>query len=145
LSTSCWKIDAAKSSAKSTVAEVVLDTSALLAFVGGEQGGEIVASVIGEAIISTVNLAEAVTKLVDRGASLEIAREALAVANYEVVDFDRAQAELAGSLIAQTRPRGLSLGDRACLALAMRAGVPAITGDRAWHALNLGVEIKLIR
>jgi ribonuclease VapC len=129
----------------SSVAEVVLDTSALLAFVGGEQGGDIVAGVIGDAMISAVNLAEAVAKLVDRGASLDAAREALATADYQVVDFDRAQAELAGSLIAQTRPRGLSLGDRACLALAIRAGVPALTGDRAWDALNLGVEIQLIR
>lgn len=127
------------------MAEVVLDASALLAFVGGERGGELVAHVIGDAMISTVNLAEAVTKLVDRGASLELARHALAIADYEVVDFDRAQAEATGAFVAQTRPRGLSLGDRACLALAVRAGLPALTGDRAWRTLDIGVEIRLIR
>lgn len=124
---------------------VVLDTSALLAFVNGEDGGEEVARLMGDAIISTVNLAEAVTKLVSRGGSLEWARNALAIADIDVVDFDRALAEETGWLVMQTHVRGLSLGDRACLALAAREGIPAITADRAWTALGLGVEIRLIR
>jgi PIN domain nuclease of toxin-antitoxin system len=127
------------------VAEIVLDTSALLAFVNGEAGGEVVAEIIGEAVISTVNLAEAVTKLVGRGASLDRARDILAMADYAVADFDRALAEIAGSLVTRTRPHGLSLGDRACLALAQRERLPALTSDRAWSEVDSGIEIRLFR
>jgi PIN domain nuclease of toxin-antitoxin system len=127
------------------MARVVLDTSALLAFVTGERGGEAVADAIGDAVISTVNLAEAVTKLVDRGAPLDRARQVLAIADYEIVDFDRRQAEETGALIGKTRHRGLSLGDRACLALAQREGVPALTADRRWVEVDVGVEVRLFR
>lgn len=127
------------------MAKVVLDTSALLAFVGGEIGGEAVADVIADAMISTVNLAEAVTKLVDRGASLNAAREVLSVAEYEIVDFDRELAEQTGALIGRTRPRGLSLGDRACLALAQREGLPALTADRRWAEVDVDVKVHMFR
>jgi PIN domain nuclease of toxin-antitoxin system len=127
------------------VARVVLDTSALLAFVNGEPGSEVVAEVIGDAVVSTVNLAEAVTKLVDRGASLAVARDALAMAEYDVADFDREQAEATGALITKTRPKGLSLGDRACLALAQRENAPAITADRSWSGIDLGVDVRIFR
>ena len=127
------------------MAKVVLDTSALLAFVSEERGGETVADVIADAVISTVNVAEAVTKLVDRGASLDRAREVLAIAEYEIADFDRQQAEQTGALIARTRQRGLSLGDRACLALAQREGLPALTADRRWAEIDIGVEVRLFR
>lgn len=127
------------------MAEIVLDTSALLAFVNGEPGGEMVAEVLGDAIISTVNFAEAISKLVDRGASIEVARDALSTADYTIVDFDRRQAEMTGALIATTRKRGLSLGDRACLALAQREGLPVLTGDRAWLELISDIEIRLFR
>ena len=111
------------------MAEFVLDTSALLAFVGAEPGGDVVARLIGEACISAANWAEAVSKLVDRGGSLESVRAALCVAPVDVIDFDQALAETAGAMIARTRARGLSLGDRACLALAARKNLPAITAD----------------
>ena len=127
------------------MAKVVLDTSALLAFVSAERGGETVADVIADAVISTVNFAEAVTKLVDRGASLDRAREVLAIAEYEIADFDREQAEQTGALIGKTRQRGLSLGDRACLALAQREGLPALTADRRWMEIDLGVQVQLLR
>ena len=123
----------------------ILDASALLAFVKGEQGAEFVASLIGEAAISAVNFAEAVSKLVEKGATIDLARVALSVANIDVIDFDRELAEQAGALIAKTRSSGLSLGDRACLALAARERVPAVTGDRVWAKLGLGIEIRLIR
>lgn len=124
---------------------VILDTSALLAYVKGEQGAELVASLIGEAAICAVNFAEAVSKLVEKGATLDLARAALGVANVDVVDFDRGLAEQTGALIAKTKLSGLSLGDRACLALAARERIPALTGDRAWSKLGLDIEIRLIR
>jgi PIN domain nuclease of toxin-antitoxin system len=127
------------------MAKVVLDASALLAFVTGEPGGEIVADAIGDAVISTVNFAEAVTKLIDRGASLDGARDVLGIAEYGIVEFDRGQAEATGALIAKTRKRGLSLGDRACLALAQRERIPALTADRGWADLDVGVDVRLFR
>ena len=124
---------------------VVLDSSALLAFIQGEPGGEVVARVVGDALMSSVNHAEVVTKLVERTGSLDIARVALGIANVDVVDFDRSQAEQAGLLVKQTRSRGLSLGDRACLALAAREAAPVLTADRIWATLKLDVEVRLIR
>jgi ribonuclease VapC len=124
---------------------VVLDSSALLAFVQGEPGGEIVAAVVGDALMSSVNHAEVVTKLVERTGSLDVARVALGMANVDVVDFDRPQAEQAGLLVKQTRSRGLSLGDRACLALAAREAAPVLTADRIWAMLKLDIEVRLIR
>jgi ribonuclease VapC len=123
----------------------VLDSSALLAYFNDEPGGVIVADVMGAALISSVNLAEVVTKLVSRGRSLEGAVAAINVIELKVVDFTRSLAEQAGGLVARTRSKGLSLGGRACLALAQREGVPAFTADRAWASLDIGVEIRLIR
>jgi ribonuclease VapC len=143
--TNFLRIGAARLTASSKVAEFVLDSSALLAFVNGEVGGEMVADIIGDSIISTVNIAEVVTKLVDRGASLQQAREALAMADYSIADFDRPLAEATGALVKQTRGRGLSLGDRACLALAQREQLPALTGDREWLEVVTGIEIRLFR
>jgi ribonuclease VapC len=127
------------------VSSVVLDSSALLAFIHGEPGGEVVAGVVGEALISSVNLAEVVTKLVERTGSLDLARAALGMANVDVVDFDRLQAEQAGALVTRTLSRGLSLGDRACLTLAAREALPVLTADRIWATLKLAVEVRLIR
>jgi PIN domain nuclease of toxin-antitoxin system len=124
---------------------VILDSSALLAFIQGEPGGDVVAGVVGEALMSSVNLAEVVTKLVERTGSLEVAKTALGMANVDVVDFDRPQAEQAGLLATHTRSHGLSLGDRACLALAMREAAPALTADRIWAKVKLEVEVRLIR
>ena len=124
---------------------VVLDSSALLAFIQAEPGGEAVAGVVGEALMSSVNLAEVITKLVERTGSLEIARTALGMASVDVVDFDRSQAEQAGLLVKTTRSHGLSLGDRACLALAMRESAPVLTADRIWAKLKVNVEVRLIR
>ena len=127
------------------MSSVVLDSSALLAFIHGEPGGEVVAGVVGEALISSVNLAEVVTKLVERTGSLDLARAALGMANVDVVDFDRVQAEQAGALVTRTRSRGLSLGDRACLTLAAQEALPVLTADRIWATLKLAVEVRLIR
>jgi ribonuclease VapC len=127
------------------VSSVVLDSSALLAFIHGEPGGEVVAGAVGEAVISSVNLAEVATKLVERTGSLELARAALGMVNVDVIDFDRLQAEQAGALVTRTRSRGLSLGDRACLTLAAREAAPVLTADRIWATLKLDVEVRLIR
>jgi PIN domain nuclease of toxin-antitoxin system len=127
------------------VSEVVLDASALLALLNREPGHEEVAEVIGDAVISAVNLSEVAAKLADRGMPGEAIREALAGLALETHDFDQELAFQAGFLHPLTRSRGLSLGDRACLALGQRLNLPVFTTDRIWEELDLGVEVRLAR
>lgn len=63
----------------------------------------------------------------------------------EAIPFTAEQAKAAGNLIAQTRPFGLSLGDRACLSLALELKAPVYTADRSWKDLKIGVRIHVIR
>lgn len=128
------------------MSEAVLDASALLAVLQGEFGADRVITRLAEAAISAVNLAEVLSKLVDHGVPAAAACEAVAGLDLKVVAFDGALAQGVAALRASTRAAGLSLGDRACLALAARLGVPAVTADRAWRALRLeGVVVEEIR
>jgi PIN domain nuclease of toxin-antitoxin system len=123
----------------------VLDSSALLALLNSEPGADIVISALEGALISTVNYAEVIAKLVERGATPERARAAIAAIDIGIADFDRALAERTGALRALTKQLGLSLGDRACIALAERERVPALTSDRRWAGVNCEAEIQMIR
>lgn len=126
--------------------EAVLDASALLALIGGEPGADVVAHTIPGAYVSAVNLAEVVGKLTDAGVPNAVVPEILSSLGLIVRPLDGPQAYEVGWLRSATRARGLSLGDRACLALAAQLGLPALTTDRAWKELALdGVEIRLIR
>ena len=102
-------------------------------------------AVLGEAMISAVNLCEVITKLALRNNLSHRILSELTKFELEVADFDSALAEAAGLLAVQTRGRGLSLGDRACLALARREGSPALTADNAWRNVDLGIDIQFIR
>jgi ribonuclease VapC len=114
------------------VSKFTLDSSAVLALLRKEPGADVVEALLPDAVISSVNLAEVVTKLVERGATDEAIDGAMLSVNMKVVDFDEATARLAGRLRKNTRSRGLSLGDRACLALALERGLTAVTADAAW-------------
>lgn len=127
------------------MANAVLDSSAILAMVNGEPGADVVADAIQGGLVSTVNYAEVVTKLVEVGVALSDARRALARMDFVLVDFDSLLAERTGEMRVQTRRLGLSLADRACLALAERENVPALTGDRAWVGAIPGVQVRAIR
>jgi ribonuclease VapC len=126
------------------VNEPVLDSSAVLALLLDEPGVERVKSTLPGALLSTVNLAEIVTKLCERGMPVDDARSVVEAIGVEFVDFSTEQACLTSGLRNATRTLGLSLGDRACLALAKMRGVPALTADTAWAGLP-GAEIVLIR
>lgn len=127
------------------MASVVLDSSAILAVLNDEPGADVVESMMDDALVSTVNYAEVVAKLVERGSTTAAAQAALLSVALTTVDFDIALALRTGGLRAETLRRGLSLGDRACLALAEREGVPALTGDRSWVGSVSSVDIRLIR
>lgn len=123
----------------------ILDASALLCLLFEEDGAEQVAARLPGAMVSAVNYSEVVAKLVDRGMPADEIVPLMADLDVELVPVDRAQAEAAGLLRAATRARGLSLGDRACLALALGRGGVALTADRAWADLDAGVAIELVR
>lgn len=97
------------------------------------------------AAISAVNLAEVVTTSMNLGGSEEKIRRDIDELNLEVIAFDHDIAYQAGLLVSITRRRGLSLGDRACLATALRHKLPILTGDHAWQGLPLDIEIEFFR
>ena len=126
------------------VSEAVLDSSAVLALLLGEPGAERVKPALPGAFLSAVNFAEIVTKLCERGMPQDQARLAIEAIGVEVVDFGIDQACMTGELRNRTRSAGLSLGDRACLALAQQRNLPAITADAAWGQLP-GFNVIVIR
>ena len=123
----------------------VIDASALLAFVRDEPGADRVAAVLSDCVISTVNLGEAVTALVNRGYPAEEARRIMAAVRVDSVPLEPEVALDAGALREPTRSLGLSFGDRVCLSLAAHMDATALTCDRKWTALDIGIAVELIR
>lgn len=129
----------------------VLDASALLAHLRDEPGAEVVAEAIANgAVISTVNLAEVFSRVADRGGdptklAAELTQSGLLDGAITVEPFTAADAIDAARLRPLTRDAGLSLGDRACLALARRLDAPALTADTDWQGVAHGVELRPIR
>jgi ribonuclease VapC len=124
---------------------IVADSSAVLALLKQEPFRGFDSPRLFGATISAVNLSEVLEKLCSGGLEEEEADEAVGELSLSVIDFDELQARVAAHLRRQTRRAGLSLGDRACLALGLRLGGPVATADRAWAKLDLGVEVILIR
>jgi ribonuclease VapC len=127
------------------MASAVLDASAVLALLANERGAEQVQKTLGSALMSAVNLAEVLAKLTDRGVPAAEQRMIRMSLDIEVRSFDERSAWNASGLRDTTRAHGLSTGDRACLALAMEERIPALTTDRAWSKIDLGVEIRTLR
>lgn len=125
----------------------VLDASALLCLINGEPGADGVAAVLPSAVISAVNLAEVASKLNELGADADTARALLAPLHLSVVPFDESAAHATGALRSATRVHGLSLGDRACLALSASRGATALTTDKVWALVGeiVGIPIQMLR
>src|SRR5438067_13646543 len=129
----------------------VLDASAVLAYLQVEPGAPRVAQEIAHvALIGAVNWAEVLSKLAERGlvpAQVEADLRARHIldAGLQVVPFDAAQARAAGELRPLTRAAGLSLGDRACLALALTRQAGVLTTERRWAGVSVGVAVEVIR
>ncbi len=127
------------------MSKVVLDASALLAVIIGEPGADEIIPLLPKSVVSSVNLAEVHSKLVRKGIPREESWRAATALVREVIDFDAAQARIAGDLASLTQSLGLSLGERACLALGASLQAPVYTADRAWKPLKVGVEIRMLR
>jgi PIN domain nuclease of toxin-antitoxin system len=126
--------------------KIVLDASALLAVLNREAGADrLTPEMLSTATSSTVNLAEVQSKLVSLGLAPGDAWEATLTPIREATAFTAEHAEAAGNLMIKTRALGLSLGDRACLALGIALRAPVYTADNSWKKLKLGVPIHLIR
>lgn len=141
-----WLSSSPNATLRPNVSSWVLDTSALLALLLREPGSEQVdEAVTAGAAIGAVNLSEVVAKLSERGLPEVSIHEALNSIEMEVVDFTAELAFRAGLLRQLTRQAGLSLGDRACLALAQTLQLPVLTADRAWQGLVANIAVRVIR
>ena len=124
---------------------VVMDASALLAFLHGEPGDAAVMPRLEGALVSAVNWSEVLQKSLGLGVDVEGMEEEFQEMGVTFEAFTPAQAQIAARLWEAAPKTGLSLADRACLALAMESGLPVMTADRAWRRLSVDLDIQLIR
>lgn len=133
------------------MSDYVLDASAMLAYLYNEVGAERVTEVLNSrAYIGAVNWAEVLSKVADKGHStdelVQVLRSQGFIGNALVVlSTTEEEAEFIAKLRPKTKQRGLSLGDRACLALGLRLGLPVLTADYAWTELELDLSVQMIR
>ena len=126
---------------------MIYDASALLALVLDETGSEETLRHLGDGAISAVNLAEVMSTLAQRGATADDLDALLADLPLKVLPFGSDEAKQAALLRPLTLANGLSLGDRACLAVAILQDARALSADRAWAALprDIADRVDLIR
>ncbi len=129
---------------------LLLDASAILAYLHDEPGADQVAQMLVSAAdcqATAANQAEVIAKCLDRGVAVDEVTPMLAQMGYRVIGLTAEDGDLAGRLRTATRAQGLSLGDRLCLAVASRLGCPVLTADRPWLELArpLELDIRCIR
>lgn len=124
---------------------IALDASALLAFLLRERGHQRVREILGECCMSTVNFSEVLGCFGRAGQDVHVIAKNLLAMPVELVEFTTEQATIAAAMAQSTRSAGLSLGDRACLALARERRIPAMTADQAWSRLHLDIAIETVR
>ena len=129
------------------MAEIVLDASAVLVWLFDEPGQERVEAALAhdECLMSAVNLSEVVAKLTDDGMDESEVAATIQDLRVQIRELDEVRAIAAGMLRPGTRSAGLSLGDRACIALAQELQLPVMTADRPWLTVDLGIEVRLAR
>ncbi|MGN5376514.1 type II toxin-antitoxin system VapC family toxin [Sphingomonas hankookensis] len=124
---------------------IVLDASALLCLLNDESGADRVATDLTRSVIGATNLGEVVSKLRERGLALAEVQEALGGLHLDVRPLSASQAMTIGDLRPSTRALGLSLGDRACLALAIELGAELYTTDAALARAEVAITVTNVR
>ncbi|AIL13931.1 hypothetical protein IM40_11420 (plasmid) [Candidatus Paracaedimonas acanthamoebae] len=125
---------------------VILDSSALLALLKNEPGADIVESLLGKIIMSSINLSEVATVLLNSEMTLQECQDTVLPFISAIVPYDEEFALLTADLRKKTKSYGLSLGDRACIALGQKLQLPIYTADKIWKELQLdNIDIRLIR
>lgn len=122
----------------------VLDASALLTYMMQESGWERVEAVLIGALMSCVNYAEVLSKVAERGGDPQETAQEFSP-QLSLVDFTPAHALLAAQLRPLTRTFGLSLGDRACLALGLERGATILTAGQVLTGLDAAPQIEVLR
>lgn len=126
--------------------KVILDSSALLALIKGEKGAEKVEKLLGGIIMSTVNVSEVAAILAELSMTQDDCKFAIEPFLDSIIPFDTHQAYTAALLKNETKHKGLSLGDRACIALGITMELPIYTADKIWSELEIpSAQIHLIR
>jgi len=125
---------------------VVLDASAILALINEEKGAKKIEMLLGRIVMSTVNIAEVASNLSDFLENKEDIKLSIEPFLNMIIPFDTEQAYIASELKRKTKRKGLSLGDRACIALGIHLKLPVYTADKIWAELDLDdMEINIIR
>jgi PIN domain nuclease of toxin-antitoxin system len=136
---------------KVMMADYVIDSSSVLAFAFAEPGADIVIKIAADddnhPVVSSVNMAEILAKMIDKGIARDVALDIMAPLALDESPFDHASARASSDLRTATRHLGLSLGDRSCLALGRSRRAPILTADRKWLDIadDVGVEIVVTR
>lgn len=126
--------------------KIVFDSSALIALLAKEKGYELVKNHMRDAIISTVNIAEVYKYCIEtQKIPLNETRKIIKLLGIKIIDFDDDQAAINADLVSKTKKYGLSLGDRACIALAVIRNHSIITCDKIWQEVDMGVELIMVR
>lgn len=124
---------------------VVLDASAVIALLRSEPGCDIVQGAIADAIITAVNYSEVLKKTIERGGTGEAAASFVSGLSIAIIPFDETLAAMSAGLYLQTKEHGLSLADRACLALGIQRNCKVLTSERRMALPKLSIKVKLIR
>jgi len=126
--------------------KILLDTSAIIALIKKEKGYQIVDDILATSAISTVNFSELIAALAREGVSAEDIDSITENIIPDIIPFDHETSIVAGKLITTTNSKGLSLGDRACIATALQLDLPVYTADKIWAELDIAnLKLKLIR
>ena len=126
--------------------KILLDTSAIIALIKKEKGYQVVDDILATSSISTVNFSELIAALAREGVSSEDIDEITENIIPYIIPFDHETSIVAGKLITTTNSKGLSLGDRTCIATALQLDLPVYTADKIWAELGIpNLKLKLIR
>ena len=125
--------------------KIILDASAIIAYMDGEPGSDIVEEWLPDSAASMVNICEVIAVLVREGKPVEQVSEGVRDLILTIVPFSWEIARATAAMIKDTQPKGLGLGDRAALATAKVMNLPVLTAESRWLDVPTGADVRLIR